>query len=197
MQGLIGPLYGFELFTPSQCLDPSHPLLHRLDPDRPFNAVTRRAFYLPRYQDPDGAFAVRVLPNGLLNRRESVTEDPFNNPVLCDEVAAMEGRDVVADDTRRPISIARLENPREKASVSWVTISGKASVHKSAYVRSTISYRLKEAANLIVARGAAVTPVGSSKGTKQHRLVWREEDVGGDKWFRQGMPATTLTSGCD
>lgn len=128
-----------------------------------------------------------MFPTGLLRQREISGADPFKDPELSAALDALErdggkDNDGTSEEKRQPyVELRRRE--REQTPVGWTTIGGKASVHKSSFIRLKIAMRLKTAASLVVTRGADARVIVDKKGKKREEFIWKEEDVGGDKWF--------------
>jgi RNase P protein component len=63
--------------------------------------------------------------------------------------------------------------------VGLVCIVGKKNVHNSAFIRSRIKSRMKEALRLVVARGANVDDEG--------KVMMYDDEIGESRWLLRGM----------
>jgi hypothetical protein len=92
---------------------------------------------------------------------------------------------------------------RELTDMPWVSVVGSATVHKSAVIRTKLSARLKQAAALVVTRGASARILspeeaaasasdaedsgGARKGVQfGEELLFDDEEAGADRWLVKG-----------
>jgi hypothetical protein len=118
------------------------------------------------------------VPTALLHHREIPWTDPFKNPEFAEVLKAI-------GEVKEEQFIGKRQREREQTPVSWVTIAGKATVHKSSCIRRKIALKMKTAASLVVTRGADGKTIVNDMGERREELVERVQDVG-HHWFLKG-----------
>jgi hypothetical protein len=176
--GSANHLLGFEAFAPDNVIDPT------LVTPRTKGRDLLRAVSFKAQGD---AFHARVVPTGLLARFEHYVD-----------------RDKTATSLRELTHPHERKARREMTDMPWVSIVGSATVHKSAAIRTKLSAKLKQAAALVVTRGASARVLasedvavsaghGTGKGQVRKEVVqfgeelqFDEGDAGADRWLVKG-----------